>query len=71
MTKNFVDVNAVTVNDMGTTYHNYRPQEVTEEHIDYCFVSKNIIPINQTIIRDSVDGKYPSDHFGLYIELDV
>lgn len=70
MTKNFIDVNAQTANDLRSTYHNYQP-EVEDEHIDYCFIDKSITPINQRMITDTVDGKYPSDHFGLFIELEI
>ena len=71
MIKNFVDVNAATVNDMSTTFHDYHPETAETLHIDYCFTDKSITPLGQKIITDSVDGKYPSDHFGLYIELDI
>lgn len=70
MTKNFIDVNACTAKDLRSTYHNYNP-EVEDQHIDYCFIDKSITPLNQTMITDTVDGKYPSDHFGLFIELEV
>ncbi len=71
MVEKFKDVNASTANDLITTYHNYQPEVVNNEHIDYCFIDEEITPINQTIITDTVDGKYPSDHFGLYIELEL
>ena len=71
MIKGFRDLNTLTANDKGTTYHGYNPEEIACEHIDYCFIDENIIPINQTIMRDSFDGKYPSDHFGLFIELEI
>lgn len=71
MVKNFTDVNACTANDPGTTFHNYHPETVTDEHIDYCFIDKSIVPVDQKIITDTVDGKYPSDHYGLSIELDI
>ena len=70
MTEHFVDVNAATVNDLRTTYHGYHPEK-HESHIDYCFVGENIRPISQKIIDDLVDGKYPSDHYGLYVRLEV
>lgn len=70
MVKNFADVNACTANDLSTTFHNYQPETINE-HIDYCFIDNSIIPLNQTIITDTVEGKYPSDHFGLFVELDV
>jgi len=71
MVKNFKDVNACTANDLGTTYHNYQPDVINDQHIDYCFIDNRIIPLSQKIITDTVEGKYPSDHFGLYIELDI
>ena len=71
MTKNFVDVNACTAKDLRSTYHNYQPENTKDHHIDYCFIDRNITPINQTMITDTIDGKYPSDHFGLYVELDI
>ncbi|MBO5908813.1 MAG: endonuclease/exonuclease/phosphatase family protein [Clostridia bacterium] len=71
MTKNFRDLNTLTSNDLSTTFHNYQPETIKDQHIDYCFIDKNITPINQVLITDTVDGKYPSDHFGLHIELDI
>lgn len=70
MTENFVDVNAATVNDLRTTYHGYHP-EMHESHIDYCFISENIRPISQKIMDDLVDGKYPSDHYGLHMKIEI
>ena len=71
MVENFTDLNVLTSNDSGTTYHGYNPEKINDEHIDYCFIDKTIIPINQTIIRDTVEGKYPSDHFGILAELNI
>lgn len=71
MTLNFRDVNALTTKDLRSTYHNYNPEEIKNEHIDYCFVGEGITPINQTLITDTVENKYPSDHFGLFVELDI
>jgi endonuclease/exonuclease/phosphatase family metal-dependent hydrolase len=68
MVKNFTDVNAVTVNDRRTTYHGYGT--VNDEHIDYCFIDDKIKPISLKLIDELVDGKYPTDHYGLYVELE-
>ena len=46
MIKHFRDGNTCTANDLGTTYHNYRPKEITTDHIDYCFIDQNIIPLD-------------------------
>ena len=67
----FTDVNAATVNDTGVTFHGYDPEWEEACHIDYCFVDDKVRPVTQQIIREMVDGKYPSDHYGLYIEVDI
>lgn len=68
MTKYFVDVNAATKNDLRTTYHGYHLNKYSA-HIDYCFVSEGVKPINQKLIDDLFDGKFPSDHYGLHIQV--
>lgn len=60
----FEDVNARTVNDLGPTYHGFEP-ETLGEHIDYCFITRNIRPVAFQVLRQLVDGKYPSDHYAL------
>ena len=69
MIKRFTDVNAVTVNDRRTTYHGYGT--VDDAHIDYCFIDDKIKPISLKIIDETVDGMFPTDHYGLFIELDI
>lgn len=72
MSKKFTDVNAVTDNDLRTTYHGYNPDSITKnEHIDYCFINNQIKPISQKIIDDTVDGMFPSDHYGIYIKIEI
>lgn len=71
MVKYFRDVNACTVNDRRSTYHGYDPEVDKKEHIDYCFIDGSIDPVGFTMITDSIKGKYPSDHFGICMELDI
>jgi endonuclease/exonuclease/phosphatase family metal-dependent hydrolase len=71
MTEHFLDVNACTAQDLTTTFHGYDPESINDQHIDYCFTDKTIIPIRHKLITETVDGKFPSDHYGLYIELDI
>lgn len=71
MTSHFDDVNTLTVKDMTTTYHGYDPAKIDDQHIDYCFISKDVTPISYTHLKDTVDGKYPSDHFGLLVNLKI
>lgn len=69
MVKHFTDVNSVTANDRRTTYHGYGV--VDNQHIDYCFINDKIKPISLKIIDETVDGKYPTDHYGLFVKLDI
>lgn len=71
MVKHFIDVNAVTSKEMRTTYHGYDPEKHPNSHIDFCFIDEKVKPLSHKIITDTVDGKYPSDHYGLFIELDI
>ena len=71
MVKGFRDLNTLTANDNGATFHGYNPKETDNEHIDFCFIDENIKPINQTIIRDEFSGKFPSDHYGIFAELEI
>ena len=71
MTKNFVDVNAATVKDMRSTYHGYKPEGIVDMHIDYCFINDKVTPVNRRLIDASFDGKFPSDHYGLYMEVEI
>ncbi len=71
MRAKYTDVNAVTDNDLRTTYHGYNPDITKNEHIDYCFVNNQIRPISQKIIDDTVEGMFPSDHYGIYIKMEI
>lgn len=71
MVNKFVDVNEVTAKDRRSTYHGYQLENNFNEHIDYCFIDNKIRPITFKIVDDLVDGKFPSDHYGLYAELHI
>lgn len=71
MCGHFTDVNAVTARDWRCTSHAYHPETMAEEHIDYCFISRDIRALEQKIIDELVDGKYPSDHYGLYSRVEL
>lgn len=70
MTKLFADVNAQTAKDMRTTFHGY-DVDYTGEHIDYCFINSKVKPEKSEMIDALVDGKFPSDHYGIYFELSL
>ena len=71
LTDFLVDLNMQTAKDKRITGHDYNPDREGLP-IDFCFVSpKTIEPISYYRIDDTVDGKYPSDHCGLLLELNV
>ena len=70
MSKVFRDVNADTVNDTSPTFHGFDPEHIGE-HIDYCFVTKNVRPRSYQCIRKLPDGMHPSDHYGLFASLSL
>ncbi len=69
-TEMFTDANTLLENDQTTTYHGYGKEN--NEHIDYLFLKGNsVTPTKYKLLDESFDGKYPSDHYGLYFELDL
>lgn len=69
MVKHFTDVNAATANDRRTTYHGYG--KVNDAHIDFCFINEKIKPLSFKLIDETVEGKFPSDHYGIFAELEI
>jgi endonuclease/exonuclease/phosphatase family metal-dependent hydrolase len=45
--------------------------DFTKRKTDYCFTNKEIKPVSQKIIDDIVNGMFPSDHYGLYIKIEI
>ncbi len=70
MTKNFVDVNEATTKETIYTYHGFKLSE-PHDRIDFCFVDKNITPITSKTITDDINGKLPSDHYGVFSEIEI
>ncbi len=69
MTRHFTDANTLTGNDTRATFHGYQPEAHKDAHIDYCFVGEGVTPLSRVLISETVDGKYPSDHYGLLYTL--
>ncbi len=70
MTEYFTDANSLTAKYSGTTYHGYGKEN--NEHIDYCFITVGTVSATDYRVLDKTfDGKFPSDHFGLQLELEV
>lgn len=70
MATEFRDVNAETANDLSPTYHGFDPERLGE-HIDYCFISPKIETVSFRVLREMPGGMYPSDHYGLFAELNL
>lgn len=71
LTEQLVDVNMETVKDRGVTYQGYNPEH-TGSLIDFCFVTPGTItPITSKRLTETFDGKFPSDHFGIYSEIEM
>lgn len=69
MTEYFTDVNMATAKDIRPTYHGYN--QGGEGLIDFCFADAAIRSVSYKRIDDLVDGKFPSDHYGILMVLDV
>ena len=70
MTEYFLDANVSTVNNKNVTFHGYFLPENKPKLIDYIFV-KNCTPKDYTILAETFDGKYPSDHFGIQSTIEI
>lgn len=70
MAEAFDDGNEQTVADRGPTFHGFDPDQFGE-HIDYCFVTRDIRPLSFRCIREQVEGQDPSDHYPLFAVLEL
>lgn len=71
MTEHFTDANAVVGKDWGNTFHGYTTDKNLDTHIDYCFINDKVTPLSYTVLNQTFDGKYPSDHYGLLFEFEI
>lgn len=69
MTDNFTDANIIK--DYSPTYHGYNKTNSNLKHIDYIFADSPIVPVTHKIITELSGNKYPSDHYGVYAELEI
>ena len=59
---------AAPVTDTQDTFHNYGGI-VPMGLLDYVFVSEDADPLVFHVIDDKINGKYLSDHYGVYVDL--
>ena len=71
ITSYYTDVNAATVNDTRNTYHGYKTDRPEYGPIDYCFVNEGFKPLHHERLDQTFDGKFPSDHYGIRMELEL
>ena len=72
LTEFLVDLNMKTANDRRLTCHGYDINRQGGTPIDFCFISPDTVkPISYHRIDETFDGKFPSDHYGLLLELEI
>lgn len=66
----FVDSRDIAVTtDMSNTFHGYDTGDEGRDIIDYVFVNKYVTVDNFVVIREKIDGMYPSDHWAVYADI--
>lgn len=58
------------VSDNGRTYHGFDNPDVKDSPIDFVFVSPGINVRRYCILREKINGQYPSDHYPVVSEID-
>ena len=53
------------------TYHAYAPGSPDCAHIDYCFHNGGFRSLGASVVTDTFDGRFPSDHYGLHVCLET
>ena len=73
MSKTVRNMNELLENDLYFTFHGYCPERHGHETpIDFCFITPHTVePISYRRITETIEGKYPSDHYGLELALEV
>lgn len=69
MAENFTDVNMATVKCTDITFHGYGFGKLDSMLLDYGFVNKAVTPVSYEIVKTMFDGKYPSDHYPIELQV--
>ncbi len=69
MAEKFIDVNMATAKLQENTFHDYGRNK--GKVLDYCFVSDAVTPKSYAILQETFDGKYPSDHYPIEMQLEL
>lgn len=68
--KYFKDVNMETAQNLHNTYHGYKGK-TQQKPIDFCFVNDLAKPVSYQILNRDFDGKYASDHHGIFAVVEI
>lgn len=71
MAEAFTDANRATDGLTDYTYHGYGFSRFPPSQLDYCFVTDGVTPHSFAILKDTFEGKYPSDHYPIAVELSL
>lgn len=69
MTEKLTDLNMATARDPEITYHAYGAKDGCL--IDYIFLTEEFKPLTYRRMTETFDGKFPSDHYGIYGEVEL
>ncbi|MBR5771675.1 MAG: endonuclease/exonuclease/phosphatase family protein [Clostridia bacterium] len=53
------------------TYHDAKPEEHTDDIIDYILYSESVTPLIYRTVTDGIDGRFVSDHFPIYADVKI
>ena len=69
----FEDVRAkIAPDNMQQTTNDYSLKLCPNRIIDFCFYAgKGITPVHYEVITRTYDGKFPSDHYGMFFEFEL
>ena len=56
--------------DKGITFHGFRYPDYEGSVIDYVFAKGDVRVSKFAVIRDTIDGELPSDHYPVYADVD-
>lgn len=73
LTKTLTNLNELLDNDTSFTFHGYHPEHHGHETpIDFCFVTPQTVkPLSYKRLDETIDGNFPSDHYGLCLEMEM
>ena len=52
------------------TYHDTKPEEHEKEVIDYVMINEGFKALKYVVMTEGIDGRFVSDHYPIYAEID-